>query len=147
VRENGYLEALVGTVGGALVFGGAPALVAALVLRCDPNSGFDCLGEALLVAALGIVGGTIGALVGCYLALRRRRRAAAGVTTAALIPVALVASAPLGIATQAVETALPGAATVIDSALALVTLGAVPLGARWLALAIGRRRRSRSDSG
>jgi hypothetical protein len=145
VRHNGYIQALVGTLAGAAVLGGVPAGLFALLRRCDPDAGFDCLGVAFVIAGLAIVGGTVGAVAGCYLALRRARQPAAALTSAALLPVAAVASAPLGLATQAFEFSSPALALIAAGALSLAALAAVPLGARWAALTLVHRRRSKSD--
>ncbi len=82
MRADGALTATIGTVVGSLVLGGAG--LSLWLLPCD-ETGLDCLGPAILggfAAMGGIVGGSF---LGCYVALRIRKRVRAGATIAVLL--------------------------------------------------------------
>jgi hypothetical protein len=88
--RGGYLVAALGAVGGGIAGGSAIGGSAFALIDCD-GTGFECLGIALLAAAIGVLGGLVSAVAGCYFALRWRGYERAGRTAAymsALLPVA-----------------------------------------------------------
>ena len=95
LHADGALTATIGTVAGSLLLGGAG--LSLWLLPCD-DSGFDCLGPAILGIFAAMAGFIIGSLLGCYIALRVRKHARAGVTVPVLIALGAVAGlASLGL--------------------------------------------------
>lgn len=111
---RGYLIAVLGSLIGAAVGGLTAGGLAAVVLTCE-GTGFECLGVALVVFAVGIVAAFAASLGGCYAGLRLRAHDRAGRTTAflaALLPVAFVLTVlvPDAVGILAPVAAIAGAA-------------------------------------
>lgn len=138
----GAVSAAVGTIVG-LVLGIIPALLLWLFLECDPDAGFECLGAALFATFVGVVGGAIGALGGCFLALKRGGHGARPATLVFLFVLVIPASMVLGLITSVVDR-LGAVAVSINTVFGLLTVAAMAAGARWLALWWAGRR-SKSD--
>jgi hypothetical protein len=126
-QRDGYVAAVVGSVVGCAVLAGVGLLP--LLIPCNHNDGFGCLGPAIAAALAVMAGGVIGSLLGCYLALRIQRHRKAGRTFGYLVLLALLAT---GLAFTLVS-ALGHRARSLGF-LAILAPIVLPLPARWLAL-------------
>ncbi len=142
--QDGYRASLAGTFIGAVPLGSLGFVVYA-ASTCDPNQGFECLGAVIFSALVGIVGAVVGGALGCYFALRRGEHRGGGATALLLVALIVPAAIALGALTSAIEFFPSDVALPINAVLALATLVALPLGARWLALRLVRRPAVKSD--
>lgn len=96
-RKQGYLAALLGALAGAVGGGVSVGGMAFVFMKCE-SAGLECLGVALLAAAIGVVAALSASVGGCYWTLRWRGYDRAGRTAAfmaALLPVAAFVSVAL----------------------------------------------------
>ncbi len=132
--KRGYVVAAVGALAGAVTAGPAVGGTAYVLMSCD-KGGWDCLGAALLAAAIGILAGLVAAVAGCYCALRLRGYDRAGRTAAimaALLPVA-----------GALSVALAGAVTIFGP---VIGIAGAAIGARRLAIGRTQPRKNSTDN-
>ena len=134
MRADGALTAAIGAVVGSLVLAGAGLLL--MLLPCDPD-GLDCLGPAIIGVFAAMGGFVIGSVIGCYVALRIRKRERAGATIAVLVG--------LGAATGCVSAALALAGVPAGAFIPIAVAGwlGLPFLARWVVADASAKARSR----